>query len=255
MLPIYIYEPCAQVRALISDALEQLFDQLHPPARINCATGSADDLNRYLDAEPGISLTVLGLSPQSSEQRQKCLQIGEQLMCKNRDSYTLFCIHDLSNLNELLQNCMRPAGILMYPFTMERTKECLRRIIEDYQALNQSNAEDHHILINNGGSTHRLAYSSVMYIESINKKLCIYTQRQAISVRNSLNALEKRLPPDFVRCHRSYIINSNFVADLDYVSMLLTLSNGDTLPISRSCKTSLKQFFESRDTIPERSRV
>ena len=51
-------------------------------------------------------------------------------------------------------------------------------------------------------------------------------------VRGKLGTLEDQLPPNFVRTHRSYITNRNFVRQI-FRSYLLLL-DGTEIPISRS---------------------
>ena len=53
-------------------------------------------------------------------------------------------------------------------------------------------------------------------------------------VRGKLSQIEQELPPNFKRCHRSYIVNTNFIKQINTNSLLLT--NKMIIPLSRSYK-------------------
>ena len=56
-------------------------------------------------------------------------------------------------------------------------------------------------------------------------------------VRGRLSDLDEQLPPNFIRTHRSYITNRNFVKQIS--KTILFLLDGSTIPISRKFKDLL----------------
>lgn len=61
--------------------------------------------------------------------------------------------------------------------------------------------------------------NDLYFIESVsNKKAKIYTNQDIIEVNESLTGLEPLLPPCFMRCHQSFIINVNRVNELTPVN-------------------------------------
>ena len=56
-------------------------------------------------------------------------------------------------------------------------------------------------------------------------------------VRGSLSDLDEQLPPNFIRTHRSYITNRNFVKQIG--KTILLFHDGSTIPISRGFKDLL----------------
>ena len=53
-------------------------------------------------------------------------------------------------------------------------------------------------------------------------------------VRGKLKDIKEELPPNFIQCHRSYIVNRNFVKQ--QMATILLLLNGERVPVSRSFK-------------------
>ena len=53
-------------------------------------------------------------------------------------------------------------------------------------------------------------------------------------VRGKLSQLTEELPPNFVKCHRSYVVNTNYIKSINSKAILLT--NDEEIPISRNFK-------------------
>ena len=58
---------------------------------------------------------------------------------------------------------------------------------------------------------------------------------------DTIDRLEQSLPPLFVRCHRSYLVNSGWIAGVKLSSGCLRLKNDIELPVSRSYKNRFKE--------------
>ena len=54
----------------------------------------------------------------------------------------------------------------------------------------------------------------ILYIERNKSKATIYTNDSTYETCYSLNSLENELPNNFVRVHRSYIVNSNQISKI-----------------------------------------
>ncbi len=79
--------------------------------------------------------------------------------------------------------------------------------------------------------------NDVMYIESLNKKTWFYEKGTQHKTTITLKELQLSLPKQFLRIHRSYIINIRYIKTItrDLASNFqVTLINEMTLPISQS---------------------
>ena len=77
--------------------------------------------------------------------------------------------------------------------------------------------------------------TDLMYIKSDDHYLEIFTQDgKSHTVRGKLSQIKEELPPNFIQCHRSYIVNSNYIKQVNSTS--LTLINKEQIPLSRSYK-------------------
>lgn len=85
----------------------------------------------------------------------------------------------------------------------------------------------------------------ISHLEAQNKQIMIYTSDgHMLTVTTPLHQLAPQLDdPCFFQCHRSYIVNMNFIHTLTKTE--LTMSGGQTIPISRNCSKELHSaYFE-----------
>lgn len=241
MLSVLIYEPSDAKRDAMCQTLAQV-----PGAealKITLSTGSIGSFSRMLSELSGVALVILGLALRPEDNRKRCLELGSALARRNRDCYTVYDIHDLDDLPALLPHCSKPAGILLGNYTQGQASACFKRIIDDYAAISGDADNSETMFLESGATSYRLPYNQILYIEALNKKLNICTVRQSISVRRSMNSFADTLPDYFLRCHRSYIVNTRHIDVIDYKEMLLTMTDGSRLPIARSMKDAFHERF------------
>lgn len=71
----------------------------------------------------------------------------------------------------------------------------------------------------------------IYYCEVINRKIYLHTQNGVIEYYCRLEDIEKQLDYHFVRCHRSYLVNLDYL--LEYANGQVILENGEHVPTSR----------------------
>jgi DNA-binding LytR/AlgR family response regulator len=97
------------------------------------------------------------------------------------------------------------------------------------------------LLVSDGEGQKRLSYNEIFYITMFSHTACIQIENGTCETRKTAGELSDLLPGYFIRCHRSYIVNL-FKVDCVYRDSLL-LSNGKTLPISRSNSKTVNDAF------------
>lgn len=95
-----------------------------------------------------------------------------------------------------------------------------------------------HILLKADKELHRLSYEQLFYMEAMGDYAKVFTSQGRLVVKETLRALEQRLPESFFRCHRSYIVNMEHVRKLSGNRILL--SEGE-VPVGAAYKA---EFLE-----------
>ncbi len=126
---------------------------------------------------------------------------------------------------------------LLKPINLEELKKHLLTCIKDIK-LNKKN----YILIKNKANTYKINSNEITYIEVQKKDMLIHTINKDFEVRYSLEKIEKDLNLDqFVRCHKSFIVNLNYVENIK--SNIAILESGEEIPVSRYRYKDVKTKF------------
>jgi len=77
----------------------------------------------------------------------------------------------------------------------------------------------------------RIQAADILYIEGLKNYLCIHTSAQKIIVHSTMTGMEEelRLHPFISRVHKSFLVNKNYIRELD--GNLITLNTGATVPV------------------------
>lgn len=89
--------------------------------------------------------------------------------------------------------------------------------------------------------------ANASYFESYNKKNWLYMQEDAFQISLTMNELEQRLTDDFIRIHRSYIVNIHAIERIskDMTNNLIVITkSGASLPVSRTHASKLRKILE-----------
>ena len=92
-----------------------------------------------------------------------------------------------------------------------------------------------------------VAVSSIAYFESYNKKNWFYLDNEQYQVSLTMKELSERLPEEFIRIHRSFIVNIHNISKIsrDVTSNLVIVTrSGDHLPVSQSYVADLRKVLE-----------
>lgn len=103
-----------------------------------------------------------------------------------------------------------------------------------------------YITLQNGRSVFRLPYDRLAYLEVSQKKLHFHlTDGQIRQIPGTISSLEADLlaSPDFIKIHRSYIVNLRHISSLSPDGCVL--ASGDNLPISRLLYQQVRRQYIS----------
>jgi len=143
---------------------------------------------------------------------------------------------------------------LLKPFTKERFEQAFNKWKGSEVTSSTSNSinevtqkqpdEKLRIVVKDGGTIHIIPTSNVLYIEAYDDYVKIYTTEKYYLKKKTLTYYEQSLnAKDFLRIHRSFIININFLTRIDSFeknSYHATMTNQSKIPISRNSYAQLK---------------
>lgn len=100
------------------------------------------------------------------------------------------------------------------------------------RALNKlSTNENKSLLIQTINWCKAVKLDDIYFCEVINRKIYLHTKSGVIAYYSKLEDIEKKLDSRFFRCHRSYLVNLDYL--LEYTNGQIILENGENVPTSR----------------------
>ena len=82
----------------------------------------------------------------------------------------------------------------------------------------------------------------IRYVESRLRILCIHEDSRSLEIYGNLGDIAKLLPHSFVRCHKSYLVNLDYVKSFDARDLVLT--NGEKIPVSQRRNTFVRKAMQ-----------
>ena len=101
-------------------------------------------------------------------------------------------------------------------------------------------------VIKEKGFENIISVKEVLYLEASSIYVILHLRNKKVLYRTAMNLLEQQLPPNFIRVHRSFIINNEYIKTVKYLNnstYILTLENDDVVISSRKYKSLIADTF------------
>lgn len=188
------------------------------------------------------------------EHRAVCLssleQLNDFLTSEHADIVFLdIMINDTNSINWLMdcQHQFRSIPFIImtgYPCETENLSEieCCYYLLKSKMTDNQllkaikrsinsiTKNESRYKTISFGKKSIKLDFQNIVYIETYNNNILIHTvDKSIINVYSTLKEFSKTLTPNFLKCHKCYVVNMNYVNGYEPHSFILP--DNEKIPI------------------------
>lgn len=101
--------------------------------------------------------------------------------------------------------------------------------------------ENKEIFVKNGNALIRILFKNILYIEALENYVIISTYKEKYTIHSTMKMVVEKLPSaDFIRIHRSFIINIKKIHNIEENSVSIrTIFGLKTIPIGKSYKSAL----------------
>jgi len=128
------------------------------------------------------------------------------------------------------------SGFLMKPVKMEPLERNLRKV------KNSQEDRDARLVVRCKGSITSIPVTQIVYMESQLHKVRIILEEKEYEVNERLGDIRERLTPQFLSCHKSYVVNMDYISEFKNNEVIL--SSGKRIPVSKAKSSeSKKRFF------------
>jgi two-component system, LytTR family, response regulator len=147
------------------------------------------------------------------------------------------------------------ADYLLKPFSKERFDKAIQKLAQQPagvagEVVNtalQSSVQSNRIVVKDNGKIKIIPVSQLQYLEAADDYVKIYSTEGCYLKKKTMQHFEDSLPPqEFIRIHRSYIVNAQLITRIDLHekdSHLALLTTGARLPVSKAGYAKLKEVL------------
>lgn len=121
------------------------------------------------------------------------------------------------------------------------SKEKFDQSIVKFKALFKEKIQSHkdYLFVKSEGRQMKIVFDEILYIEGLKDYLKIITKNSKLLVLETMKSFEERLPPNFRRVHRSYLINTNHLNAIDGNSVYI---EEKLIPIGETYRKEFKNM-------------
>lgn len=188
----------------LSKMLESIFIKHNFDAEIIFSSTVPENILDFIKENNNVHVLFLDIDLKS---KMSGLDLASQIRKVNKQVYIIFTSAHLEYV--LIAYQYKTFDFIPKPITIERLEETFLRIIDDietdYSVNNFIRIDNRNTIINE---------DSIYFIKKNGMKLVFYTDNRIYETYSSFSKIEEILPSNFVRCHKSYIVNINKIHDI-----------------------------------------
>ena len=214
MLNFVLCDDNQSILTRLEKMLESIFISQNLSGSIVLSTTKPDILIDFIDKNK-IDVLVLDIDLKSNISG---MTIANKIRQTNKKAYIIFTTAHLEY--SLVAYKYKTFDFLPKPITKERLEETIIRLFDDaYVDTNTFFCLDKKRgYINN---------NDIYFIQKQGKKAIFKTKNQDIELYSSFSEIQNRLPTNFVRCHKSYIVNLNKISYIESNNTIVFNENID----------------------------
>ena len=135
---------------------------------------------------------------------------------------------------------------LLKPFDFQRFFQATSKARDIFESNNSENIPEY-IYVRQGESFLRIDWKDILYVETMQNYLKLYTKEKVLVIHQTMALLENKLPKNmFFRIHRSYLVN---ISHIESIIGNCLFVNGTTLPIAQRKKEELMNTIVYKNLI------
>ncbi|MDD2980439.1 MAG: LytTR family DNA-binding domain-containing protein [Hespellia sp.] len=178
-----------------------------------------------------IDITVKGAIPLAMRMREK-----------NPLAYIILIADTKISPVAYMKPSIRAESLMLKPLSNQAIREVLTEAYQSFLKRFYHPDEKKVFVIENKTGRTLVDYESINFFESRDKKVYLNTDAKEYGFYETLDQLEERLAENFIRCHRSFLVNKNKILQIFLSRNTIVLQGEMEVPVSRTYKAALKEY-------------
>ncbi len=231
MLNFVICDDNLAVLNHLSKMLESIFIENNFDAEVGLKSSNASNVIEYLKNH---KVDVLILDINLNSEVTGC-DIADMVRKKNKNVYIIFTTGHLEYV--LIAYKYKTFDYLPKPIVKDRLEETILRLMDDIKLTPST-----FIKLNNKTIINQ---DEVNYIKRDGMKLVFCTDTQEYETYSSFNKIKNCLPENFVRCHKSYMVNLKRISNINSNKNTIIFSPNESCSIGAKYKNEIMEVLKN----------
>lgn len=215
----------------LKEMLEILFIKNEIDAKVGFFTDNPEKILEY-EKKNIVDVLILDINLNSSISG---IDLAQKIRKRNKKVYLIFSTGHLEY--SLIAYSVKTFDYLPKPITLDRLEITLNRLLDDLS----NNSSKEFIKLNNKSIINE---KEINYIKKDGMKLIFCTNAGNYETYSSFNKIEPSLPSNFVRCHKSYIANTDTIQNINTNNNKIFFENNLSCDIGPKYKNNLMEVFK-----------
>ncbi len=215
----------------LSKILESIFIKNNIDAQIGLKCSTANEVLEYVNQNK-VDVLILDINLKSDI--NGC-DIADEIRKKNKQIYIIFLTGHLEYA--LLAYKYKTFDYLPKPIVDERLEDTILRLIDDMQSSPNMYIKLSEKLF--------VKQDEINYIKKDGMKLVFCTKHTNYEIYSSFNKFESCLPDNFIRCHKSFIVNINNVNNLKFNDNVIVFGKDEQCTIGAKYKNNFLEVLKN----------
>jgi len=234
MLNFVLCDDNVHILNKFSKMLDLIFVKNELDAKIVLSTPDPIEVLEYTKSNP-VDVLILDINFKSNISG---IDIANKIRLSNKNAYIIFATGHLEYL--ILAYKCKTFDYLPKPISMENLETTILRLFNDIQSTSSKKS---FIKINNKDTL--VNADSIYYIEKSKNKIIFRTTDSEYCVSSSFNKLMETLPSNFVRCHKSFIVNIQNISAIRDNTIHFDKTDNLTCSIGQVYKKKFLEVFNN----------
>ena len=209
----------------LSKMLEDIFIKNDLNAKIVYKAKDDNDVLTYVKENP-VDVFILDIQLKSN---MNGLDLAKQIRKNNKNSYFIFVTGHSEFV--FMAYKIKTFDYLCKPISKESLEDTILRLFDDIYGNTSCKK---YIKLDNKNTL--IDENEVDFLKSDGMKVIFQTNSNIYETYSSFAKLQQQLPNNFVRCHKSFIVNIKNIAKLEPASNLIYFKNNQTCDIGPKYK-------------------